>query len=98
MLGTATAPVPYAMSNDIPMLANGKTWATEDQIEAKESKMIEFKKRKYLAQHILLSSTSICLGSKIKALKTAEDTVAQKIAPMFAHYGETHALLNDDKS
>ena len=24
-----------------------------------------------------------------------QDTVAQKIAPMFACYGKTHALLND---
>ena len=33
ILGTAIAPVPYAMSNGVPMLADGKTPATEDQIE-----------------------------------------------------------------
>ena len=49
ILGTAIAPVPYAMSNGVPMLADGKTPATEDQIESKESKIIEFKKREYLA-------------------------------------------------
>ena len=47
--GMATAPVPYAMSNGIAMLADGKTPASEDQIESKESKIIEFKKKEYLA-------------------------------------------------
>ena len=72
MLGTATAPVLYILNNGVPMLADRKTPATEDQIEAKESKIIEFEKWEYLAQHILMSTTSMCLGSKIKALKTAE--------------------------
>ena len=44
VLGNATVLVPYVMSNCIPMLADGKTPATEDQVEAKESKIIEFKK------------------------------------------------------
>jgi gag-polypeptide of LTR copia-type len=61
------------MSNSVAMLADGKTPATEDQIEAKESKLIEFKKREYLAQHILLSTTSTCLRTKIKNLLTSED-------------------------
>jgi gag-polypeptide of LTR copia-type len=71
--GTSIVPVPFIMSNGIPMLADGKTPATEDQIEAKESKMIEFEKREYLARHILMSTTSTCLGNKIKGLLTAED-------------------------
>ena len=65
VLGTAIAPVPYAMSNGVPMLADGKTPATEDQIESKESKIIEFEKREYLAQHIILSTTSHFRGFKI---------------------------------
>ena len=73
VLGTATALVPYAVSNGIHMLADGKTPATEDQIESKESKIIEFKKREYLACHIILSMTSTCLATKIKTLKSAED-------------------------
>ena len=36
VLGTATAPVPYIVSKGVPMLADGKTPVTEDQIEAKE--------------------------------------------------------------
>ena len=58
VLGTSTAPVPYVVTEGIPMLSDGKTPATEDQIEAKESKIIEFEKREYLARHILLSTTS----------------------------------------
>ena len=73
VLGTATAPVQYAVSNGMPMLADGKTPATEDQIELKESKIIEFEKREYLAHHIILSTTSTRLATKIKALKSAED-------------------------
>src|SRR5277367_4613129 len=45
--GTATAPVPFVVNSGIPMLADGKTPATEDQIEAKESRIIEFEKREY---------------------------------------------------
>ena len=70
--GTAVAPVPFVVSNGIPMLADGKTKATEDQIDSKESKIMEFEKREYLARHILLSTTSTRLGSKLKNLTTAE--------------------------
>ena len=72
ILGNAIVPVLYAVSNGIPMLADGKTPATKDQIEFKESKIIEYEKREYLACHILLSMTSTHLGSKIKDLKTIE--------------------------
>ena len=71
--GTATVPVPYAVSNGIPMLSDGKTAAMEDQIEAKEIKILEFKKREYLARHILMSTMSTHLRSKIKGLVTAKD-------------------------
>ena len=71
--GTNTAPVLYAINNGIPILSNGKTPATEDQIESKESKILEFKKREYLARHILMSTTSTQLSNKIKGLPTADD-------------------------
>ena len=73
MEGTATALVPFILSDGVPMLADGKTKATEDQIELKELKILEFEKRKYLAGHILMSTTSLCLSTKIKSLLTAED-------------------------
>lgn len=70
--GKAVAPVLFVVTEGIPMLADGKTWATDDQIEAKESKIIEFEKREYLARHILMSTTSTRLAMKIKNLSNAE--------------------------
>jgi len=49
------------------------TSATEEQIESKESKISDFEKREYLAQHIILSTTSIHLGAKIKDLNSAKE-------------------------
>jgi gag-polypeptide of LTR copia-type len=60
------------MTNGVAMLANGKTMATEDQLEQKESKIID-EKREYLAHHILVSTTSTRLATKIKALPTAKE-------------------------
>jgi hypothetical protein len=44
VLGTATAPKPYALLAGVPVLADGKTPATEDQIESKEDKITDFDK------------------------------------------------------
>jgi len=71
--GTAVAPVPFIVTEGKFMLSDSKTPATEEQIEAKESKIIEFEKREYLARHILMSTTSIRLATRIKGLLTAED-------------------------
>ena len=49
--------------------SDGKTPAMEDQVEAKEMKIVDYNKHKYLAQHIILSTTLTCLGAKIKILK-----------------------------
>src|SRR5271170_7400728 len=70
--GVAVAPKPYIVADGIPVLADGKTAATEEQIESKEAKMMEYEKREYLAQHIILSTTSVRLGAKIKDLLSAE--------------------------
>jgi hypothetical protein len=59
VLGTAIAPKPYALLAGVPVLADGKTPATEDQIESKEDKITNFDKKEYLAQHIILSTTSV---------------------------------------
>jgi len=56
--GKATAPKAYAIINGTPVLSDGKTPATEEQIEARETRIMEYEKREYLAQHILLSTTS----------------------------------------
>ena len=71
--GTAIAPKPYALVTGVPVLADGTTEAMEDQIEARETKIIDYNKCEYLAQHIILSTTSTHLGNKIKNLKTLHD-------------------------
>ena len=71
--GTAVVPKPYIEKDGKLILADGKTAAMDDQIEAKESKIIDFEKQEYLAQHILLSTTSTHLGARIKDLTTAKE-------------------------
>jgi hypothetical protein len=71
--GTAVAPKPYTVKDGVHLLADLKTPATDEQVEAKESKIIEFEKREFLAQHIILSTTSTRLGAKIKNMTSAED-------------------------
>ena len=71
--GTAIAPKLYALVARVPVLVDGTTQAMEDQIEARETKIIDYNKREYLAQHIILSMTSTRLGNKIKNLKTSHD-------------------------
>jgi len=79
VVGTAIAPKPYEIKAGVPVLADGKP-ATEDQIESKESKIMDFDKREYLAQHVILSTTSTRLGVKIKSLKTAREMWAEVTA------------------
>ena len=67
--GTAIVPKLYVLVTRVPVLADGMTQATEDQIEAREMKIIDYDKCKYLAQHIILSMTSTHLGNKIKTLR-----------------------------
>ena len=71
--GTAIAPKPYALVARVPVLTDRMTQATEDQIEARETKIIDYDKCEYLAQHVILSTTSTHLGNKIKNLKTSHD-------------------------
>src|SRR6201996_1550381 len=73
VLGTAVAPKPIMLLNGTPVLADGKTEATEEQIEAREIRIMDFEKKEYLTQHIILSTTSTHLGSKIKELKTSKE-------------------------
>ena len=71
VVGTAAAPKQYAMVNGIPVMKDG-TPATDEEVEAKEDKITEHEKREYLAQHIILSTTSTRLGMKIKGLMSAK--------------------------
>ena len=69
---TTVAPKLYEIKDGVPVLADGKP-ALEDQIDSKETKITDFKKREYLAQHLILSTTSMRLGVKIKTMKTAKE-------------------------
>ena len=71
--GTAIAPQPYTLVAGVPVLLDSKTPATEDQIEAKETKIMDYDKCEYLAQHIILSTTSTCLSANIKNLKLTHE-------------------------
>ena len=72
--GTAACPPkPYAIINGVYVLSDGKTPATEDQIEAREDKIEAYERNSFLAQHIILSMTSYRLGAKIRNLTTAKD-------------------------
>jgi hypothetical protein len=71
--GKTVAPKPYEILNGSYVLSDLKTLATEEQIEHRESRITEYEKREYLAQHIILSTTSTCLGAKIKELTSAEE-------------------------
>src|SRR3979490_3265757 len=61
--GKATAPKPYVVVNDVYVLADTKTPALDNQIEAREMCIIEYDKCKSLAQHVILSTTPLCIGS-----------------------------------
>ena len=71
--GVAIAPKLYTLADGVPVLADGKTMAMEEQIETRETKIIEYEKQEYHTQHIILSTTSVCLGAKIKDLDLAAD-------------------------
>jgi hypothetical protein len=71
--GKAVVPMAYTVVEGIPIISDGKTPATEEQIEAQEKRIIDYEKREYLAQHIILSTTSTWLGAKIKDLKSAKE-------------------------
>jgi len=73
ILGTAIAPNLYMLLNKVPVLSDGKTGATQEQIETREIRITDFDKKEYLAQHIILSTTSTRLGSKKKELKTVKE-------------------------
>jgi hypothetical protein len=55
------------------LIADGKTEATEDQVEIREEKVDKYKWKENLAQHILPSTTSSHISSKIKNLHTTNE-------------------------
>src|SRR5882762_6569240 len=71
--GTALVLKWYAIVANISMLADGTTAATEDQVEACEDQVKKYNKESYLAQHVILLTTSLHLGVKIKNHMTAKE-------------------------
>ena len=45
--GRATAPTPYRLVNNVPTLSDGKTPAMEEQVEAREMRIMDYEKREY---------------------------------------------------
>ena len=56
--GTAIAPKLYTLVAGVPVLTNRMTHTMEDQIAARDTRINDHKKHKYLTQHIILSTTS----------------------------------------
>src|SRR3984957_17828069 len=53
--GKAVTPKEYEVVNGVPVVSDGKTLATEEQIEARETRIINYEKCEYLTQHVILS-------------------------------------------
>jgi hypothetical protein len=51
--GNAVTPQVYTVVEGVPVTSDGKTLATEEQIEAQETQIIDYEKCKYLVQHIV---------------------------------------------
>jgi hypothetical protein len=64
--GTALVPQWYAIVANISVLADGTTAATKDQVKTHEDQVKKYNKESYLAQHVILLTTSLRLGAKIK--------------------------------
>ena len=50
--GIAIAPKPYTLDHGILVLSDGKTPATDEQIEARESKILDYDKWEYLVSSL----------------------------------------------
>ena len=73
VLGTAYEPKPYTQVNGITVLSDGKTPATEEQIMECEEKIDKYDRKENITHHVILSTTSIHLGMKVKNLGTAKE-------------------------
>ena len=73
VLGTAYEPKLYTQVNGITVLSDGKTPATEEQIMEREENIDEYDGKENTTRHVILSTTSIHLGVKVKNLGTAKE-------------------------
>ena len=70
VVGTAIVPEPYAMVNGVPVLKD-RTPATDEEVEVNKDKIIEYEKRDYLTQHMILLTISTRLEMKVMSLMLA---------------------------
>jgi len=71
--GQAKQPVQYILVEGVLMVStNPNVPATDEQLEAKEKRLSDHKQKEYLAQHLILSSTSPRLSQKILHETTAK--------------------------
>ena len=73
VLGTAYKPKPYTQVNGITVLSDGKTPAIKEQIMEHEEKIDKYDRKENTAHHVILLTTSIHLGMKVKNLGTAKE-------------------------
>src|SRR5271170_7891846 len=71
--GTAIVPQMYNLVGGVYVTTDGITPASEDQIETREEKIIDYEKRSNLAEYMILTSVSSRLGSLIQNLKSAKE-------------------------
>jgi hypothetical protein len=71
--GTAFMPKLFNKVNGNYVTSDRKTLATEEQIEACKAKIDKYEKKEFLAQHIIMSTTSPRLGVKIKNMKMLKE-------------------------
>ena len=71
--GKATPPKLYTKINGVPVSADGKTEAMEEHVEAQEHRIDNFMRAVSLAKHVILSTTSVWIGMKIKSLTMVKE-------------------------
>ena len=71
--GRVKRPTPYAIVDGLMVSGDGKTPATEDQIEAREKWIKEYDMKEYLACHIIINSVSLSLAQSIGQLTSVKD-------------------------
>src|SRR5204862_8180918 len=71
--GQAQKPAEYKIESGKAVLEDGKTNATEEQIEARQKRIEDFEVKEYLARHIIINSVSTRLAQIIGDLTSAKE-------------------------
>ena len=71
--GTAHEPKPYTQVNNVTVLSDGKTPASVEKIMEHEEKIDKYDRKENTACHVILLTTLIHLGAKVKNLKMVKE-------------------------